>query len=215
MKPLLIASLLAGLASVAFSKSDTFVPSEFKCRNNLEQTPIGVSGHWSIEKLLALTQEEGLQLWRSAAAVPLKEMNGHYLGFIPGVRRDLHAEENSVYGGFWLGKAFRPTSESSGEGYNRFRSPDGRILRTSRFVTRIGKSLVDGKPAFIIDYSTFDKSITVIDDLRKLEKFAYLGIATADVGGGKRSEPQFWVLIGPTDDWVGPDPVQKKPNSPP
>lgn len=207
---LTVALSIAVVHAASAGSSSTNI-ADLKCRDNFLQTPIGTSGQWSLERLLALTQEEGLKLWRSSPPPSMKEMNGHYLGLIPGVNRNLEAEEHSVYGGFWLGKAFKPISDTHGEGYNRFRLPSGKIIRTSRMLTRIGKSLVDGKPAYIIDYSAFDKSVTVVDEVRKLDNFIYLGIDTVDTGHGARSKPDFWVLTGPTDDWVGPDGMSAKP----
>lgn len=217
MKPTLIVSLAAGIVAAycAMASSADRAPFDFeklKGRPNLQQTPIGSSGQWSLEKLLALTQKEGVELWRSLPAVPLQEMNGHYLGLVPFAdnieqQQDFASDARNEHAnsGYWLGKGFKPVTETTGEGYNRYRLPGGKIVYKGRMGTRIGKSLVDGKSAYIIDYSVFDQSITSIDELRKLDDFIYLGIATKDVGGGKRSEPFFWLLTGPTDRWVGPD----------
>jgi hypothetical protein len=48
-----------------------------------------------------------------------------------------------------------------------------------------------------------------LDELRKLDDGVYLGAATvAQAGGpncgGTRSKIDMFVLIGPTDEWVGP-----------
>jgi hypothetical protein len=217
MNPISIASVAVGLiaAYCATGASAASAPFDFetlKGRPNLQQTPIGSSGQWSLEKLLALSQKEGVELWRSLPAVPLKEMNGHYLGVAPFADNVAKQKEfanamrdENAKSGYWLGKGFKPVTETTGEGYNRYRLPGGKIVYKGRMGTRIGKSLVDGKPAYIIDYSVFDKSITSIDELRKLDDFIYLGIATTDAGDGKRSKPFFWLLTGPTDRWVGPD----------
>lgn len=203
---------IALCATASLAEGASFDFEKLQGRPNLQQTPLGSSGQWSLEKLLALTQQEGLELWRAAPPVPLKEMNGHYMGLIPNAD-DVEAQkrfaatfsERSAHG-YWLGKAFRPVTDNTGEGYNRQRFPDGRITHTARMATRIGQSPVDGKPSYVIDYSVFNKGVTTLDELRKLEDFIYLGVATREAGNGQRSEPLFWLLIGPTDRWVGPDP---------
>lgn len=210
--PLLFAAFAVACATAASTGPASFDFEKLQGRPNLHQTPLGASRQWSLEKLLALTQKEGVELWRTLPAVPLKEMNGHYMGVVPfadNVEQQRSFANNMLNeksaAGYWLGKGFKPVSETAGEGYNRYRLPDGKIVYKGRMGTRIGKSLVDGKPAYIIDYSVFDKSITAVDELRKLDDFIYLGIATTDAGNGKRSEPFFWLLTGPTDRWVGPD----------
>src|SRR4051812_47549846 len=49
----------------------------------LNQTPVGMTGQWTLEKLLSLTQKEQEELWRQLPAPTLKEMNGHYMGVGP------------------------------------------------------------------------------------------------------------------------------------
>jgi hypothetical protein len=105
---------------------------------------------------------------------------------------------------YWLGKAFRPINDHEGEGYNRTRYPGGKIVREARMATRIDKSFVDGKPSYILDYSAFNNG-NGIDELRKLDDGIYFGIFTMSTGNGTRTPPDFFILIGPTDVWVGPD----------
>ena len=182
-----------------------------KGRPNLDQTPLGSSGQWSLEKLLALTQAEGIALWRTLPAVPMNEMDGHYMGLGPDAKdlayqkgyADFMFNEHSPRG-YWLGKAFRPLTATTGEGYNRWRFPGGRIERNLRMATHMGTSLIDGNPAYVLDYGAFSKGSTLIDEVRKLDDSIYLGAATVDGGGGTRSKPDFFILIGPTDEWVGP-----------
>ena len=89
-------------------------------------------------------------------------MNGHYLGLIPNAD---NIEQQSIYAkmffnerspnGYWLGEAFRPISDTTGEGYNRFRLLGGKIVRSYRTTTRIGPSTIDGKPSLIVAHSEF------------------------------------------------------------
>ena len=181
-----------------------------KNRPNLDQTPLGSSGQWSLEKLLALTPDEGLALWSKLAPPSLQEMNGHYMGLGPDATNPAHQKGYAAYmfnerspRGYWLGKAFHPVDATHGEGYNRWRFPHQKIVRNLRMATFIGPSLIDRKPSYILNYGAFNKT-TLTDELRKLDDDIYLGEATVDAGGGKRSKPDFFILIGPTDEWVGP-----------
>ena len=180
----------------------------------LNQTPVGSSGQWTLEKLLSLTQAEQEHLWRDMPAPTLKEMNGHYMGLgpqadDPAVQKsyaDYMYNEKSVRGA-WQGKAFHPLTATTGEGYNRWRFPGGRIERNLRMATRLSPSVIDGKPAYILDYPAFNTT-TLVDEVRKLDDGIYLGAATtAKQGGpngsGTRSKIDMFILIGPTDEWVG------------
>ncbi|HMN43759.1 MAG TPA: hypothetical protein PKE27_04270 [Povalibacter sp.] len=178
-------------------------------RPNINQTPVGTSGKWTMEKLNALTQEEGIALWRTLPAPTLEEMNGHYTGLGPGADdpayqkgyADYMFNEKSVRG-YWLGKAFHPLTASTGEGYNRWRFPGGRIERNLRMATSVRPSIIDGKPAYVLDYGAFNKT-TLFDELRKLEDGIYIGTATVARPDGTRSKLDMFILVGPTDEWVG------------
>lgn len=183
-----------------------------KGRPNLHQTPLGTSGHWSLEKLLSLTQAEGIALWRDLPAVDMAEMNGHFMGLGPDANDVEYQARYAKYmfneastRGYWLGKAFKPITATKGEGYNRWRMQDGKVVRNLRMETRMGVSLVDGKPAYLLDYNVFNPKMTLIDEIRKLDDFIYLGVATYVQKDGTRSAPDFFILTGPTDSWVGPD----------
>jgi hypothetical protein len=179
----------------------------------LNQTPVG-TGKWTLEKLLSLTQAEQESMWRKLPPPTLQEMNGHYMGIgpqadNPAVQKSYAAymyDEKSARGA-WQGKAFRPLNATSGEGYNRWRFPGGKIERNLRMATRVQNSIIDGKPCYVLDYSAFNKS-TLYDELRKLDDGVYIGAATvAQAGGpngnGTRSKIDMFILIGPTDEWVG------------
>jgi hypothetical protein len=192
--------------------AEPFDVSCLKDRPNHHQTPIGSSGRWSMEKLASLTQAEGIAIWRTLDAVEMHEMNGHYLGMGPDALDEEYQKGYAEYmfnelspRGYWLGKAFRPLTDTTGEGYNRWRFPKGRIRRNLRMATRSGASLVDGRPAYILDYSVFNPKMTLVDELRKLDDAVYFGIATRAAGSGQRDKPDFFILVGPTDEWVGPE----------
>ena len=170
------------------------------------------TGEWTLERVLALSRVEIIELWKAAPAPEFTEFKGHYMGLVPNAgdeeRRastdafmfDEHSER-----GYWLGKAYKPTTATTGEGYNRWRFPGGEIVRNLRFGTQLGTSLIDGKPALLMYYGAFNDESTLIDEIRQLGHDVFLGMGTTEADDGSRSEPGHFVLIGPTDEWVGVD----------
>ncbi|MXW00198.1 MAG: hypothetical protein F4X59_00535 [Holophagales bacterium] len=171
--------------------------------------PLSAKGAWTMERLLALDHESTVALWKTLPAAGMAELDGHYQGVIPNAgdherqtrTSDFMYAEDSVRG-YWLGKAYRPLAETEGEGYNRWRFPDGEIVRNGRFATRMGPSLIDGQPSYIMDYSAFSDT-TLVDEIRKLDEGVYLGVGTTETEDGGRSAPGHFALVGPTDEWVG------------
>ncbi len=105
--------------------------------------------------------------------------------------------------GYWLGKAFRKTGPSQGEGYNQFRSPIGKIVRMARFAIEIGTSLIDGKPAFMIYYGAYEARLqNHLDEIRKLDDSIYVAVASDLAGDGTRDWRSVF-LVGPICEWVG------------
>ena len=171
--------------------------------------PLSHSGTWSMEQLLALDHDAVLALWKTLPAVPMAELDGHYQGLVPNggdldrqaSTADFMYNESSARG-YWLGKAYKPLTATTGEGYNRWRFAGGKVVRNLRFGTEMGTSLIDGKPAFLMHYSAFNDT-TLIDEIRKLDDNVYLGMGTTETEDGKRSVPGHFALVGPTDEWVG------------
>ncbi len=168
-----------------------------------------VSKKWTLEQVLAMNRDQIIAVWKTLPPVPLKELNGHYMGLVPNAgdkarqasTTDYMYNENSPRG-YWLGKAYQQTGENKGEGYNRWRFPGGKVVLNLRFSTEVGTSLIDGKPALMMYYGAFNDS-TLIDELRKLDEYVYLGVGTKKAPDGKRTEPGHFILLGPTDQWVG------------
>src|SRR5687768_2362418 len=100
-------------ATMSLADAPSFDFKKLKGRDNLQQTPLGSSGQWSLEKILALRPEEVLELWRSLPAVPMKEMNGHYMGLRPDTGAKGPFANGKLFSkeSYWLGKAFRPLTE--------------------------------------------------------------------------------------------------------
>jgi hypothetical protein len=184
--------------------------AKLRSRNNLDQTPLGPAGRWTLEKILALNAEESLALWRTLPSPTLEEMDGHYMGLgangddpkrQAGFAKAMLNESSRL--GYWLGKAFHPTSASAGEGYNRWRYPGNKIVHNQRMLTRIAPSLIDGAPAYCLDYPAVNPNSSLIDELRRLDDGVYIGAATTAAPEGGRTRPGLFLLVGPTDRWVG------------
>jgi len=170
-----------------------------------------ITDTWSVEKLLALNHDEVLALWETLDPPVLTELDGHYMGLVPnggdaeaqaGLKVFMYNENSSR--GYWLGKAYKATSATAGEGYNRWRFPGGKVVRNLRFGTKMGTSLIDGRPALMMYYGDFNDS-TLTDEIRKLDEYIFLGMGTTLLENGERSAPGHFILTGPTDDWVGVD----------
>jgi len=173
---------------------------------------------WTEEKIMSLTREEVLELWGQAPAVEMAELCGEYNGLIPnaGDEKAQKATAGVMYNeksatGYWLGKAYSPLSHTKGDGYNRYRRPDGTIHRFMRFGTEMGTSLIDGKPALMMYYGAYQLKLlqgrenTLVDEIRKLTDGVYLGVGTSALPDGKRSQPGHFVLVGPVGQWIGVD----------
>ena len=179
---------------------------------------------WTEEKIMALTRDEVIEMWKAAPAVEMAELCGEYKGLIPNAGNEeaqkatakvMYNEDSPT--GYWLGKAFSPLSHTKGDGYNRYRRPDGTIHRFMRFATEMGDSLIDGKPSLIMHYGAYQLQLLpkgqenkLMDEIRKLTDGFYLGVGTVQLPDGKRSEPGHFVLMGPVGQWIGVDDYQEE-----
>ncbi len=170
---------------------------------------------WTIEKVMALGPEETIELWKTLPAPDFQEMAGEYAGHVPDggdekVRArvaEVMFNESSALG-FWLGKAYKSLSPTTGEGYNSFRKPGDRVVRNVRFGTEPGTSLIDGKPALIMHYGDFNSPVgkaDLTDEIRKLDEGLYLGVGTTANPDGTRAHFGHFALSGPMGEWVGVD----------
>jgi hypothetical protein len=174
------------------------------------QASFPITKRWSVESLLGLTKQQTVDLWSTLPAVSLEELQGHFMGLVPnhGDAAVQASTQEFMYNhesqrGYWLGKAYRKTGENVGEGYNRWRFPDGRIVRGSRFTTEIGPWVFDGTPSLLMYYGAYRaEAPTFVDEVRKLDDFIYVGVGSTLNAEGKR-HPGHFILTGPTDEWVG------------
>ena len=181
-----------------------------------EQTEV-----WTRERVLGLSREELLALWSEAPAVEMAELDGEYEGLVPNagdpetearVNEKMFNENSAI--GYWLGKAYTPLSATTGDGYNRWRRPGGKVERNIRFGTEMGPSLIDGKPALLMYYGAYVRAdgshprSTLVDEIRKLADGVYLGLGTRANEDGSRSRPGHFAMVGPVGEWVGVDDLE-------
>jgi hypothetical protein len=174
---------------------------------------------WTQEKVMELTRDELLELWGECPAADVAEIVGEFIGLVPNAgdeeaqRRtaEVMYNENGPLG-YWMGKAYSPLSKTRGDGYNRWRRPDGVIGRWMRFATEMGTSLIDGKPALMMYYGAYrhklipeGKENSLTDEIRKLADGIYLGVGTSLKEDGTRTPPGHFALVGPVDKWQGVD----------
>ena len=208
---LFAAVVVLALAAVACSQQAEATDADVSAETPSENAsfPLSAKGSWTMERLLALDHESTVALWKTLPAADMAELDGHYQGVIPNAGDPERQASTSGFmydedspRGYWLGKAYRPLTETDGEGYNRWRFPGGKIVRNGRFATRMGPSLIDGKSTYIMDYSAFNDT-TLVDEIRKLDEGVYLGVGTTETDDGGRSAPGHFALVGPTDEWIG------------
>lgn len=167
----------------------------------------------TVNGLWKLTRQEVIDLWKQLPAPPFDELDGEYMGhaFNGGDEEARKRIADSMYNEFngsgsWIGKAYKPTTESTGEGYNHWRQNG--IVRDLRFGTHLGTSLIDGRPSLMMTYGSFNTGAgqrDLTDEIRKLADGLYIGLATTKQDDGSRTEPGFFALTGPIGPWIGVD----------
>ena len=155
--------------------------------------------------LSALEHAELLDLFQTLDAPTLAEMNGEFSALMLR-QRSLLAKltwaavlYNPVWPGMWLGKAFRPVSDTGGRGYNVFRH-FGRIAHRLPMRTLIAPSRYDRRPAFQLVYRAFDSVcglIHMVDEIRRVRAGEYLLIGTYGFTKAQRHVPSLFLLTGP------------------
>ncbi|MCX8124959.1 MAG: hypothetical protein N3F66_12470 [Spirochaetes bacterium] len=177
--------------------------------------------HATYDDIEKLSRKEKMQVFIAASTPKFTELNGEYKalllsGGILGKSSELFTHHVFPTGGItlhtkWVGKAFKPLSDSSGIGYNIFeeKTKTGtKILRLRKIETSIGLSKIakDGKDSFHIDYSKYNKGTvhSMRDEIRKINDNLYIGMGYMGLGGGS-ANPAPFVLVGKPSSWVGPD----------
>ncbi|MCA9561931.1 MAG: hypothetical protein KC561_00515 [Myxococcales bacterium] len=94
----------------------------------------------------------------------------------------------------WDGKIFEANSPYDGQGANRIRLAGERHLL--RFSTRLERSILDDRPAVVLDYDepgNFLASRRMRDELRQLTNTLFIGPAFIHLR--KRHHMMFWFAI--------------------
>ena len=176
---------------------------------------LGVApGKANVNDIEKLDKAALFQLFYAAPAPQFEELKGEYSGqTIPVGVLAMSADffTHNFFGpGRWLGKAFFPFEKDKGWGYNMFsfKGKEGKVevFRTRKMNTYIGKSPIDGKDSFHLDYSPYNSGTlhSMHDELRKLNDNIFLGMGYMLLGGGSINPTPF-LIIGPAEKWVGPD----------
>jgi hypothetical protein len=171
-------------------------------------------GKATVNDIEKLDKAALFQLFYAAPAPKFEEVKGEYSGqTIPVGVLAMSADifTHHFFGpGRWLGKAFFPFEKDKGWGYNMFSSKnkDGQevIYRVRKMNAYIGKSPIDGKDSFHLDYSPYNSGTvhSMHDELRKINDNIFLGMGYMGIGGGSINPAPF-LVIGPAVKWVGTD----------
>jgi hypothetical protein len=155
-----------------------------------------------------------MQLFYAAPAPEFSSMNGQYRAKILSVGVMAFATDfftHHFFGpGRWEGKAFFPFETARGWGYNLFAvTGDGEepaISRTRRMDTYVGKSNIDDRDSFHLNYSPHNSGLvgSMHDEIRKINDQLFLGMGYMAAGGGSINPAPF-VLYGKPDKWVEPE----------
>jgi hypothetical protein len=155
--------------------------------------------------LSALRPDELMSLFATLEAPPIGELNGEYR---PQMLRQISTLavvwwtsclRNPIFPGIWIGKAFRPVSDTEGRGYNKFRH-FGRTVERFPMKTIIAPSRYDGRPAYQLVYRAYHSlcgTFHMVDEVRRLRPGAYLLIGTWGFTDHQRRDPSPFLLTGP------------------
>lgn len=176
---------------------------------------------FALQQLLTMKPLELFAIWKELPAPGMTELVGEYTGYLPITdltEQDLSALQSQLYQehgsiGYWLGKAFSTSDGVTGEGYNVWRTQaqggETRYARNGRFTTWVGPSLVDGRPALMMDYTRFNNMpgrSGLVDEVRRLMPGLFLGTASYPTPEGGRTEGGgCFILVGPFNPPSGVD----------
>jgi len=153
--------------------------------------------------LKALSAQDLIRLFETLEAPGLEEMNGEF--------RATLLDQGSWLDNGWgrllmklsgrcLAKAFAPLSPKEGHGYNTFERR-GAIVRKYRMLASVGPSLIDERPSYHLDYSTFNRGFTrtMHDEVRRIAEDLYLGMGRAGFTERQRRHLMPFLLEGPPE----------------
>jgi hypothetical protein len=161
--------------------------------------------------LIQMRRDELIGLFLTLDAPLFSEMRGEYRGtvldFGGGFWSRLLIWAGLNAGGDWIAKAFVPTGENEGHGYNCFRQRTKGIARKDPMKTYVASSALDDKAAFYVDYRPYatSKVGVMVDEVRKVADGLYLGVSR--FANAKKPEKRLYpfLLEGPAAEFVGAD----------
>jgi len=158
----------------------------------------------SLDALRRMSFEELEELYRAGRRpASVSDLDGEGEGAMLAVRRvgEPFASLLRAFGKSslfpWRGKTFRSRGADRGEGINRVDLGFTRA-RWFPFATRFDASFLDGRPAFVLDYSGPGNPPLIrqiVDELREVAPGLYLGPAALKVGGRPRPVLFFAVSL--------------------
>ena len=154
--------------------------------------------------LLHRSRKELKQIFRELPIPSLNEIEGEYRAVL---LDQGHWFANMLTrllvnrGGYWVGKAFQPASETGGYGYNIFHTRKG-VRRSFRMHTYLQKSEAASSNRFTIEYGETNTGTvgTIHDEVRRVVPGLYLGLGSVHLFGGrifKRPRKVVFALAGP------------------
>ncbi|BBZ67651.1 hypothetical protein MINS_30800 [Mycolicibacterium insubricum] len=161
--------------------------------------------------LTAMPHAELVELFKTLDAPGLSEMVGEFDGTPlqqPNLFRSavaLGKVRNRLH--WWKTKGFRQIDETSGRGYNIYRrAVSGRLMYRDPMTTLIAASHIDDRPAFQLDYRTFDTLngfVNLVDDVRRVVPGLYLGFGMWGFTDRQRSVLQPFMLEATSRPYAG------------
>lgn len=173
---------------------------------------------WTAEQLCALDRDDGLSLFHDLGAPAFGDITGELAGHVPlYAAREWRNFVKRGGIGDWLGKGYQfgRYGDWQGQGYNLYRTPQG-VMRRLRFAWTFGNSVLDQRPALIMNYRAFKNwagANDLIDEVRMVQPGLFLGVYYTSMpvpgftprSAQGRSAPEFFVLEGPIGAWIGAD----------
>jgi hypothetical protein len=134
------------------------------------------------------------------------EYNGELLDQGGRVQNSLTSYLFQMYGA-WTGKAFRPLSKNTGEGYNCFRS-DGMMVSKLPMDTSIETSVLDNQSSLVIRYGARNRGLIgkLVGEIRQVSPSLLLGVGIYPPFSNRRSllRKIHFVLSGPLGPYRDP-----------
>jgi hypothetical protein len=176
---------------------------------------LGVSAERAtVASLERLSKSDVMQVFYAATAPQFAGMKGQYRAKTLSVGVMAFAVNlytHNFFGpGHWEGKAFFPFEKDTGRGYNLFavtgKGGKPAIARMRQVDTYVGKSNIDDRDSFHLDYSPYNEGMvnSMHDEIREINGQLYIGMGYMSAGGGSINPAPF-VLYGKPDRWVGAD----------